>query len=192
MAGLAFRWRRTVLRGPPANRTGLHPIKLQVPIYPVTQFMNLSTASFLLNRHDYILPKTDQARNRARVLLGETRANNDKVHAAFYASNIVTQATRAKLASIFDFGHVASAPDFGEFNISTSVGGLMDNVDSYVTPGDRARAAEIRADPREHGPEGDPQLEKELLQRMMDPELSPIVADSFEVILCKLSYLIYV
>ena len=76
VTSLVFRWRRMVLNGAPPERAGLHPIKLQVPKYPVTQFMNLSTASFLLNRHDYLLPKSDQARNRARVLLGEAKTND--------------------------------------------------------------------------------------------------------------------
>ena len=170
-----------VLRGAPADKAGLHPIKLQIPMYPVTQFMNLSTTSFLLNRHDYILPKSDQARNRARVLLGEVKANDPAVYAAFYASNMSTRASREKLARFFEFAYVNSTPDLGEPSLRTSVGGLADNVDAYVTPMDRAKAAQLRADPREHDPNGDPQMDKELLQRMMDAELSPIVADSFEV-----------
>ena len=130
--------------------------------------MNLSTASFLQNRHDYILPKSHQARNHARVLLGEVKANDPAVFAAFYASKMSTRASREQLARFFEFAYVNSTPDLGEPSLGTSVGGLADNVDAYVKPVNRVKEPQLRADPREHDPNGDPQMDKELLHRMME------------------------
>ena len=67
-----------------------------------------------------------------------------------------TRESRAKLARFFEFAYVDSMSDLGEPKLGTSIGGLADNVDAYVTPADRAKAAQLRADPREQDPNGDP------------------------------------
>ena len=51
-------------------------------------------------------------------------------------------------------------------------------VDVLVTAEDRAEAAQIRA--AEENPEGDPATEAALLPRLLDPEISPLLVDSFE------------
>ena len=47
-----------------------------------------------------------------------------------------------------------------------------------MTAEDREEAAQIRA--AEENPEGDPAAEAALLQRLLDPEISPLFVDSFE------------
>ncbi len=67
-AVLSLRWRHILEKQanstPSADEERLHPLKLQVLIYPPTQLLNLSTTSYLLNRASPFLTKENCARNR--------------------------------------------------------------------------------------------------------------------------------
>lgn len=158
----------------------LPPIRLQVLIYPPTQLVNLSTTSYLVNRHDFLFPKEEAARNRVRLLLGEAQANDARMCAAVYASNMTTAATRARLAPLFELGATTTATEDPETAVQMS--GDKNDVDAIVRADEREFASRLReTEPSEHHPIGDRALENQLLARLIDPELSPLLADSFEV-----------
>ena len=112
-AALTLRWRHLLQKQ--ANSTAaaaerLHPLKLQILIYPATQTVNLSTTSYLQNRAGPFLPKEVCARHLVWHAFGElvdSELDARLVRAAM-ASNFTTQETRARLAPLFllDSEHV--------------------------------------------------------------------------------------
>ena len=164
-------------------------------IYPPTQLVNLSTTSYLVNRHDRLFPKEEAARNRVRLLRGEALANDARRYAAFYSSNTATAATRSRLAPLFEFDTSTSTSSGHEHKnkyervtatedeaADEQMSGEKNDVDSIVRADERERTSRIReTELSEHHPTGDPALEKQYLAELLNPEYSSLLADSFEV-----------
>ena len=173
-AALAFRWRRQVIAKQRAGQLveQLPPIRLQVLFYPVLQFVNVSTTSYLLRRYD-VLNKKSMVWFWTLFLFGN-RFYDINLLASLWANNQTTKRTRKQLADLFDFGD-----DY-----------------SVVTAAQRAAAASIReSDPKECDPEGDPAVESLVLPIALHEEASPLLAKSLHdlppayVVSCELDVL---
>lgn len=137
-------------------------IKLQVPIYPVTQFANLSTTSSLIYRESKLIKfKRLMARVYAIYMFGADARRNESLVDSLHKGRHMTQELRDSLQPMFEFGD----PDSGN------------EEDRIVTKEQRVRAAALRARPQELDPVGDPQLEARFKQTLLN-EMSPLLAPS--------------
>lgn len=138
-----------------------------------------------MHRDDWLLTKATHTHNRVRVLLGAGHEDDELMYEAFYASNVTTSASRAKLAAAFELGPPSAAA--GE----PAMYGEANDVGAVVSAEEREAARRIRMNPAEHHPTGDPALEKKLLPKLLDPEYSPLLSDSFEVFFACRSCIYY-
>ena len=126
-------------------------------IYPVLQFVNVSTTSYLLRRYQ-LLTKQDMIRLWAWFLFGK-RGDDANFVASLYANNQTTSRMRTQLAKLFDF-----EDDY-----------------SVVTVTQRVEAATIREmEPKECDPNGDAAVESYVLPVALHEEVSPMLAKSLE------------
>lgn len=167
-AALTFRWRKALqeqeeLQSQRQSKSHvvLPPLKLQILLFPALQAVNLSTPSYVLNRQHPVVSKKQEVYYKATHLLGLEASRNRSLLDALYVSNHTTRATRERWASVFD--------------------ALDEWVGSDALPEeDVLNATRLRADQREEHPEGDPVLERELLEKFASPEASPLLVESLD------------
>lgn len=120
--------------------------------------MNLSTQSYRAHRADPILTPGKCARYMAGYLFGREGARDLQLRAQLAACNFTASAAvRTRVAAALEL-----TPDLAAFK---------------SLPGETASTKD------ECDPHGDPELEHAHLQKLLDPEVSPLFAESFEGIL---------
>lgn len=125
-AALSLRWRREMIE-PQRKRASnssaatssaaaelLPPIRLQVLIYPLVQFVNTSTTSFTAHS-DFLYGRSPLLRAWTWVTFPD-RINDRALVRALTASSHVTRTTRERLAHYFHFG----PPDGSEDEVHIS------------------------------------------------------------------------
>ena len=160
---LALRWRR-LLRGEMAaavkgvSTAALREIKFLTLIYPATQFVNLSTVSYLAHRDDPMLRKATGPYFFTCFIFGRSGCGDARLMAANYVSNYTSAKTRARIAKYFEYGA---------------------DIAPFVPPAERKTFARLASDPSETDPTGDAALEAQYAELITSEEVSPLFARDF-------------